>query len=89
MGIGEVRLHSASKKKKKRSLAQTGRCLHGKSLPSCERLFTLVESWQEPQLEIKFELEIIVGVFLWYVAFYKLFSTFNLQAQYDSDKVKI
>jgi len=48
---------------KKRSLAQTGRCLQGKGLCCCEGLFTLVESQQEPQLEIKFELEIMALIF--------------------------
>lgn len=58
-------VHQDKKKKKKRSLAQTGRCLHGKSLPSCEGLFTLVESRKEPQLEIKFELEIKALLFFY------------------------
>lgn len=51
--------------KKKRSLTQTGRCLHGNSLPSCEGPLSLVESQQEPQLEIKFELEIMALLFFY------------------------
>lgn len=67
METGELRLLSASREKKiKRSFAQNGRCLHGKSLPSCEGLFALVKSWQGPHLEIKFQLETMLLLLFFY-----------------------